>query len=776
MNILQRAVSAFTKRSYPSPQPVTWESVFGPNRYSLSGVSVNENSMLDHSPVWAGVSILARDIAKLPLVLYKNLPNGGKEPFKNHPLYRILHDEWNPEMTSYKARETMFALCILYRNAYAEIVRNEAGQIAGLYPIVPTRVTPFREANSGRLMYRVSNPNGGQTILSPANIIHFSGLSLDGVIGETLAGHAEESVSLGLAAEKFGAAFFGNGATFGGVVSYPNALNPETRNTVREQIEAVHAGVERAHKILVLAAGAKFDQRGTAPDNAQYIETRKFQINEVSRWLTMPPHKLGDLENAHFTNIEEQEIQYYVGTVSGWLKMAEQELQRKCIRPLEYAQQTIEHRMEGVLRGNSTQRADYYAKMHAIGVFSINDILRLENMNPIGEAGNMHLVPLNMVPIEKYPEMIDAKIEADKAKIQAQKQIDAPKPEPEPSKDDDAAVNALREAVREATERAEQHAARAAEAATEAATSKDHVEEWRTIAEQEKIAATAARDEADRHAVALAAVTVERDAAVAQREQEAALRADAERRAQEAEAAKVAAEHAALEQADNARRAAEQVAAALAQKEDAEVRGLSSQQETVSVRAAVEAAQAELDSRNAALAEAQRALDAATQDAAAAQAKARELEADIAARREAEVARLTNVLAAHRALVVDAVGRFLRPEITRARRNHPDFKVWMEAFYDIHQRAVAEALLPVANAILAWRGSSESAEALSEQMAAEHCAESKRQMQAALDASEHKDEFRATLDAMLTRWETERPQRLADKVLNDEVHYIRSYR
>lgn len=768
MNIIQRVAQAF--RAIPAPQPVTWETVFGSGRYSTTGVSVDEYSALHYSPVWAGVTTLSRDIAKLPLVFYKNLPNGGKEPFRDHRLYRILKDEPNPEMTSFKFRETMQALCLLYGNAYAEIVRNDIGQVAGLYPIVPGRVTPLRDRDSGRLRYRVANPNGGQTLLRPENVIHLSSISTDGIIGHSIVEHARESLELGMAAEKFGGAFYGNGTAIGGVVIYPQVLNPELRLNAENAINAVHQGVERAHKNLILGGGATYHKNTTAPNEAQFIETRKFQVNEVARWLTMPPHKLGDLENAHFTNIEEQEIQYYVGCVSGWLKMWEQELSRKLIPRLEYAQQSIEHNLEGVLRGDSTKRADFYAKMFSIGAFSINRILQLENQNPIGPAGDMHLVPLNMVPIEKYPEMIDAKLAADKAKAEQPKQIETPK---EP---DDEAVKALREAIQAATERAEQHAVRASEAEALAKTSGEHVEEWRTIAEQEREASATARADAVRHETALTAVTAERDVAITEREREAAARTEAERRAQEADAARDAALATAQENQDNAKRAAEQVAAIVAQKEDLERRGQATQSETDSVRAAVEAAQKELAARETALVDAQRALDASTAEAVAAQKRAEQLEAAIQERRDAEADRLTRVLSAHRALVSDALGRVLRPEISRARRNHPDFRVWMDAFYDIHQRAVAEALIPVAGALLAWKGSDDSPQMYADQLAAEHCAESKRQLSAALEVSETKDEFSATLDAMLTRWEMERPHKLADKVLQHEVDYIRSYR
>lgn len=160
MTYLQRVWTAL--RSYPAPQPVTWETVFGSNTYTTTGVSVTEYSALNYSPVWSGVSTLSRDVAKLPLMFYRNLPNGGKEPFRDHKLYRILHDEWNPDMTSFKARETMQALCLLYGNSYAEIVRDELGRVAGMYPLLPSRVTPVRDDMSGRLRYRVTQARGGR--------------------------------------------------------------------------------------------------------------------------------------------------------------------------------------------------------------------------------------------------------------------------------------------------------------------------------------------------------------------------------------------------------------------------------------------------------------------------------------------------------------------------------------------------------------------------------------------------------------------------------------
>jgi HK97 family phage portal protein len=772
MSLLQ---DAFVKtlvalRAIPPPQPVTWEHVFGSRESASTGIHITEESALRSSPVWAGVSTLSRDIAKLPLVLYRNLSNGGKEPFKEHRLYRVLKDEPNPEMTSYKFRETMQALCLLYGNAYAEIVFNNSGQAAGMYPILPTRVTPIRDGVSGRLQYRIRNSNGGQTILPADRMIHLSSLSLDGVIGQSIVEHARESLALGLAAETFGATFFGNGTTFGGVVSYPMALSPEQRASIADAIDAVHQGVNRAHKNLILGGNATYTPRGTNPNEAQFLETRKFQINEVARWLTMPPHKLGDLENAHFTNIEEQEIQYYVGTVSGWLKMWEQELSRKLISPLEYSQQTIEHNLEGVLRGDSAKRSEFYTKMFQIGAFSINRILRLENQNPIGPEGDQHFVPLNMVPVERYKEMIDATI-FDKlhAKQGTDKQILPATAEP-----DEAAARAaiLKQEIRSALDDSVAHTTRAIEAEQQAATSREEAAALRAEVATEREAAQAALELAQAKQAELEQALAERDALEAQRSLEMSQRLEAEARATAADAARVAAEALAVERAEQVRAAAEQVAVAVAAADAAQADGRASDEARTAAEQAIAAAQEALQAREAELVEA---ADAATLQAALAGTDAAGLREQLQSQRDAEADRMAQVVAAHRGLIVDVMQRVLRPETDRARRRQAtpeSLRKWVEAFYQTHREVCTEALVPAVATHLAWQRSEADPRTVAATLAEAHCAESERQLRGVIDGAEP-EEFHGVLERMLLRWEQERPQAVADKVLTDAIQYLR---
>jgi HK97 family phage portal protein len=731
-SLLDRVRLAY--RGFTLPSLVgTWEYLLADyGRGSTAGISVSEESALRFSPVWAGVSILSRDIAKLPLVLFKNLPNGGKERYTTHPLYRVLHDEANPEMSSFKFRETMQALTILWGNSFAEIVRDEAGRVRGLYPIVPHRVSVLRDDRSGQLVYRVQEPSGRQSLIAPRNMLHLSALSLDGIMGQAITHLGSESIGLGIAVEKFGGSFFGNGATFGGVVEFPQTMTAEKRKEVREAIEAVHQGVERAHKILVLAGGAKFTERGTPPDHAQFLETRQFQVNEVARWLTMPPHKLGDLENAHFTNIEEEEIGYHQNTLAGWLQMWEQELRRKLIAPLEYSQQTIAHVMQGVMRGNSTQRADFYTKMFMLGALSPNDILRLEDMNPIGPAGDVHMAPLNMIPLERYDEYITATLAA---KTPPKELTGGSKDAVEP---EDRDVAALRQEIAVLAQRADQHTAAVATLSEhiatttgEALTLKMEVTRQQELAEaartelavkqallerterdlSEERAARAALDSA---AVAQAAAVATLEAAKAtldeqrsilvatltQREQElqdrtAAVQAAEERYAAATSAAAFerTAADAALTEARQAREdsqaALEAAHAAVAEAQRAQAQlesDLDTRAATLAAaerrvqelttlhdeeRAARDAAQAVVAERDAAVTEAQRAQAAA--EATAAQLEdvlgtTRAAAATLEARVEADRQWRASMVMAIRDALEDAFGRMARTEVERARK------------------------------------------------------------------------------------------------------------
>lgn len=378
-----------------------------------SGVSLNENSALTYSAVWAAVSLLAGDIASLPLILYKRLPDGGRERFTSHPLYRLLHDEPNPEMASMPFRECLTAHLLTWGNAYAEIERDAAGRPVALWPLTPDRVAPLRTP-AGTLTYRVSNPTGTDTFLRPADVLHVPGLGYDGTVGYSVVAKARESLGLGLAAERFGASFYGNGATFGGVLAHPGKLSDVALKHLRESIESRHQGVDKAHRFLMLEEGMSYTSLGIPPEDSQFLETRQFQVEEVARWFSVPPHKIGYLKYATYSNIEHQGIDYLTSSLRRWLVRWEQEINRKLIAASERRQQYVEHLTDAILRGDIQSRYAAYAIARQWGWMSVNDIRERENMNPLpDDEGQMYLVPLNMSPADRLDEIIDKQVAPD---------------------------------------------------------------------------------------------------------------------------------------------------------------------------------------------------------------------------------------------------------------------------------------------------------------------------------------------------------------------------
>ena len=245
-----------------------------------SGVSVTEETALTYTAVWACVNLIAGTIGSLPLFLYRKTKDGGKEPMVENKLFAILHDQPNPEMSSAAFRETLHAHILLWGNGFAEIVRNGAGKVVELWPIEPWRVLAYRDYTQGpaySLRYRVTNFGGQDSFLRPDQILHVPGLSPDGVWGYSVIRKARESIGLGLATEKFGATFFGQGSTFGGVLTHPARLSEAARENLRKSINDRHQGVDRAHNFIILEEGIKYDRLGIPPEDAQFLETRKFQ-------------------------------------------------------------------------------------------------------------------------------------------------------------------------------------------------------------------------------------------------------------------------------------------------------------------------------------------------------------------------------------------------------------------------------------------------------------------------------------------------------------------
>ncbi len=365
---------------------------------TTSGKPVNEKTAMQTTAVYACVRILAETVASLPLHVYE-YKDGGKELVYDHPLYYLLHDEPNPEMTSFVFRETLMSHLLLWGNAYAQIVRDGGGRVLGLYPLLPNKMDVDRD-NRGRIYYvysRDTNENPmfkdyGDIKLRAEDVLHIPGLGFDGLIGYSPIAMAKNAVGMTLACEEYGASFFANGANPGGVLEHPGVLKDPSK--VRESWNSVYRGTNNAHKIAVLEEGMKYQQIGIPPEEAQFLETRKFQINEIARLYRIPPHMVGDLEKSSFSNIEQQSLEFVKYTLDPWVIRWEQSLQKSLLLPSEKNKYFIKLNVDGLLRGDYQSRMNGYATGRQNGWFSANDIREMENMNPISdeEGGNLYLI------------------------------------------------------------------------------------------------------------------------------------------------------------------------------------------------------------------------------------------------------------------------------------------------------------------------------------------------------------------------------------------------
>ena len=372
---------------------------------STAGKRVNEQSAMQMTAVYSCVRILAEAVAGLPLHLYRYKEDGGKEKALDHPLYLLLHDEPNPEMSSFVFRETLMTHLLLWGNAYAQIIRNGKGEVIALYPLMPNRMVVDRDIH-GQLYYQYTRSTEeaptmkGVTVnLPPSDVLHIPGLGFDGLVGYSPIAMAKNAIGMAIACEEYGAKFFANGAAPGGVLEHPGTIKDPQR--VRESWQSTFGGSGNSNKIAVLEEGMKYTPIGISPEQAQFLETRKFQINEIARIFRVPPHMVGDLEKSSFSNIEQQSLEFVKYTLEPWLVRWEQSIQRTLFSPEEKKRYFAKFNVEGLLRGDYASRMSGYATARQNGWMSANDIRELENMDriPAEEGGDLYLINGNMLPL-----------------------------------------------------------------------------------------------------------------------------------------------------------------------------------------------------------------------------------------------------------------------------------------------------------------------------------------------------------------------------------------
>jgi HK97 family phage portal protein len=380
---------------------------------STSGKRVNERSAMQMTAVYSCVRILSEAVASLPLQFYRYNESGGKEKAVDHPLYFLLHDEPNPEMTSFVFRETLMTHLLLFGNAFSQIIRNGKGEVVGLYPLMPDRMKVDRD-ESGHLYYEYTVYDAddvagrgstgakaaGKTVrLSPYDVLHIPGLGFDGLVGYSPIAMAKNAIGMAIACEEYGAKFFANGAAPSGVLEHPGTLKDPGR--VRESWQATFGGSSNAQKVAVLEEGMKYTPISISPEQAQFLETRKFQIDEIARIFRVPPHMIGDLEKSSFNNIEQQSLEFVKYTLDPWVSRWEQAMSRALLTPEEKKKYFFKFNVDGLMRGDYQSRMNGYAVGIQNGFMSPNDVRSLENMDMIPDelGGNTYMCNGNLAPL-----------------------------------------------------------------------------------------------------------------------------------------------------------------------------------------------------------------------------------------------------------------------------------------------------------------------------------------------------------------------------------------
>ena len=355
--------------------------------------------------VYSCVRILAEAVAGLPLHFYKYKDDGSKEKALDNSLYHLLHDEPNPEMSSFVFRETLMTHLLLWGNAYAQIIRNGKGEIVALYPLMANKMQVDRDEN-GQLYYiytrssdEAKTMEGVTVYLSPRDVLHIPGLGFDGLVGYSPIAMAKNAIGLAMATEEYGAKFFANGAAPSGVLEHPGTIKDPAR--LRENWNATFGGSANSGKVAVLEEGMKYTPISISPEQAQFLETRKFQINEIARIFRVPPHMLADLEKSSFSNIEQQSLEFVKYTLDPWVIRWEQSLYRSLLTPEEKKKYFFKFNLEGLLRGDYASRMSGYATARQNGWMSANDIRELENLDRIPSelGGDLYLINGNMLPL-----------------------------------------------------------------------------------------------------------------------------------------------------------------------------------------------------------------------------------------------------------------------------------------------------------------------------------------------------------------------------------------
>jgi HK97 family phage portal protein len=384
-----------------------WTTLSGWTGYggkAKSGSTVTEQTAYTVPAYFDAIRIIAEDVAKLPFVVFERENPRGRRRAPSHPAYNLLHTRSNPNGAAINVRAAITGHALGYGNGYAEIQRNGSGKAIALWPVHPSRVS-VKYDERDNLYYDVSGDAGAFYAVRPENMLHVPGFGGDGITGHSVLRCAVESLGVSISSQEFASAFLGNGARPSGLIQRDPgpAMTAEQTETLRRQFAEYHSGSAAAGKPAILPAGAKWVQLTVPPDEAQFLETRKFQIEEIARWFRLPPHKLASMDKATFSNIEHQAIEYVVDCLTPWLVRWEQECNAKLLSESEQERYYCEHVTEGLLRGDFVARTQGYTALRNLGVLTANDIAERENLPMISEedGGDERIVQGAMISMRR---------------------------------------------------------------------------------------------------------------------------------------------------------------------------------------------------------------------------------------------------------------------------------------------------------------------------------------------------------------------------------------
>ena len=372
-----------------------------------AGVRVTSSTAMYFVAVFACVNILSRTVGSLPLYLYRRLPNGGKEKARKHPLFNLVRYLPNPEMTAMRYRSSLQGHLATWGNNYSYIDWELSGRNAGypkaIWPIRPDRIQVERV--NGELVYRYypssddKKLNTEGFVIPKGYMLHIPGFGYDGIMGYSPITLAREAIGLGLATEEFGSRFFGSGTHPGLIVEHPDKLSAQGHSNLKKSLTDTYSGLGNSHRLMLLEEGMKANKIVVDPKDSQFLETRKFQINEIARLFLIPPHMIADLDRSTNNNIEHQGIEFIENTMLPWFVLWEQEYSRALLRSDERDEYFFQFDIDYRMRGDLAAQTAYFSAGKQWGWLSTNDIREIKNMNPV-EGGDLYMVPLNMIPAQ----------------------------------------------------------------------------------------------------------------------------------------------------------------------------------------------------------------------------------------------------------------------------------------------------------------------------------------------------------------------------------------